>query len=272
MGIIVASLLRNEANKFLPSALSAWGRFADKIVVLDDSSDDNTAEMCMRAGCKVYLRYDRVKDVEPALAWGKEWTARQELWDAALRHADEGDYIFVLDGDMVPAKDPRPFTRTGADAVAFNLYDLWDEDSYRSDFMWCGHDNWRVWMMRAPVSTAPKDTWNQTGIHCGHFPSNLLDNHSKIVFAPRDYGLLHYAYSSPSLRKRKHEQYLDVRRQLSSNELLHAQSIVDDEPNLLRLPFSPAYRLHPVEGGDRGGVGNGAEVHQESDSNPTGDR
>jgi hypothetical protein len=82
--------------------------------------------------------------------------------------------------------------------------------------------------------------WNERGVHCGHFPANLLSR--RIVYAPSDYSLLHLAYSTPELREAKHAQYMTVAEQLSDFERAHASSILF-EPTLARLPFTPELTL-----------------------------
>ena len=95
--LTIATIVRNEANRFLPSALAAWSSFADRIVVLDDGSHDGTPELCEEAGCEVHRRDARM--------FGVEWQARRELWHLACPGAD---WVVWLDADQVPSCDPRP--------------------------------------------------------------------------------------------------------------------------------------------------------------------
>jgi glycosyltransferase involved in cell wall biosynthesis len=142
--LIVATLVRNEADRFLPSAVEAWSRFADWIVAVDDGSSDLTGEVLRRAGASVYRRPGG--EGEPA--WGRESAARALLWERANAEARPGDYIFVLDADMVPARSPRPLLETNPDTVAFNLYDLWQAEPplFRDDGPWGAHSHWRAWI------------------------------------------------------------------------------------------------------------------------------
>jgi glycosyltransferase involved in cell wall biosynthesis len=238
--LIVAAMVRNEADRFLRSALSAWGQFADDIIILDDSSTDNTKEICTSAGANVI---DAEMD---EAAWGKEALTRAKLFNSALEAANEGDYIFFLDADMVPARNPRSLMETEADAMAFVLYDLWaNEDDrlyFRNDTFWQGHLMPRVWMIQKPEIPEKGWTWNDRGIHCGHLPLNLRS--SRIVSAPSDYGLLHYAYLTPSLRAEKASQYLSVRSQLTTFEVAHASSIEQEHPQISPLPFTPEFELN----------------------------
>jgi glycosyltransferase involved in cell wall biosynthesis len=232
--LIVAALVRNEADRFWRSALNAWATFADDIVVLDDGSTDDTV-LCAEQWSGFV--FDRSTDA----AWGNEAPARAELWERACQIARVGDYIFILDADMVPARDPRPLLAAEPDAIAFPLYDLWSPNEYRCDGFWQGHTAPRTWCFRVPPVPADGWQWNARGVHCGHAPTNL--SFGRVVYAPTDFSLLHYAYSSPALRTAKHAQYLSIADQLSPFERAHAESILDPDPLLSPLSFTPQYTL-----------------------------
>lgn len=236
--LLTVSVVKNEADKFLPSALECWGDFSDHVLILDDNSKDNTAAICKEAGAEV------IKNKNKKHTWGNETPLRAKLWDAALARTNPGDWIFILDADMIPAKDPRHLLQEHVDSVAFVLYDLWTEYSdgllmYRSDHFWQGHLHPRIWLVRHPE---PQEwQWSGRGIHSGHLPLNLgFDN---TIFAPLDYGLFHYAYINPQLRNQKFQQYSSVKRQLNDFEIAHAASIGDNNPNLKPITFHPQYKL-----------------------------
>jgi len=234
--LTVATLVRNEANRFLPSALRCWQSFADSIVFLDDNSTDNTRDLAAEAGAIVHRR-----DASPM--WGEESLARQQLWDLALEHTPDGGHVLFLDADMIPARNPRDLLQGNCDAWAFPLYDLWEEKRgklyYREDNYWCGHLHPRIWLIRKP--SVQDWAWNARGIHCGHLPLNYSVRAAGI--APLDMSLLHFAYLTPELRREKGLQYGKTERIMSPFEVRHAQSITDASPRLLPLPFTPQYTL-----------------------------
>lgn len=242
--LVVVALVKNEMGRFWPSALAAWQEFADRIVVLDDGSSDGTKELANTLGLEVYERGAGVS------AWGAEAPARAELWQIALSESEQGDYILVLDGDMVPARNPKPLMAAEPDGVAFPLFDLWEERDgelfYRDDGFWQAHRYPRVWMVRRPEKEPGQGwLWPAKGIHTGHFPSNLhLD---RILYTPADHGLLHYSYILPEMREAKLNAYNSVKEQLNTIEMQHAASITDAKPSLRKLPFTPEYRLETAE-------------------------
>ena len=75
--LVVALMVRNEADRYLRSALSAWSDFADEIVALDDGSTDATPDLLAEFGCDV-IRWTGDR------AWGAEASPRAALWNAAV--------------------------------------------------------------------------------------------------------------------------------------------------------------------------------------------
>ena len=229
-------MIRNEADRFLTPALDAWNQFADSIIVLNDGSTDDSREICARAGAYVV-------DAEgDEVAWGREAPKRARLFDVAWDVARIGDYILVLDADMVPARSPRPLMASDVDAIFFVLFDLWSTTplAYREDSFWQGHLHPRLWMVRKTHAKTAWE-WSGRGVHCGHIPTNFLaESHA---FAPRDFALIHYAYAFPELREEKYAAYASVASHLSEGEIAHARSILDDSPNTYALDFDPEYTL-----------------------------
>lgn len=242
--LTIAVLARNEADRFLPSALEAWCQIADRIVFLDDTSTDNTKELARAAGALVF------DAGSTARAWGAETPMRDLLWRLANLNTPDGGFIAFLDCDMVFAKDPRLFLSGKSGAWSFPLFDLWGEAGgkllYRDDRFWAAHNNPRIWLVRKQPEPAEGWQWSGRGIHSGHLPTNYQVEHSLGV-APRDYGILHYGYIHADYRAAKVQQYLSVKDQLGKHELQHALSIADGSPRLLPLHFDPVFKLMRVD-------------------------
>lgn len=245
MHLTVATIVRNEANRFLPSALEAWRTFADRIVVLDDGSTDGTDDMCEAAGCLVYRR--------PRQMFGNEWQARRELWGLASGVGTHGlvprelrnrwglaDWVLHLDADQVPSCDPRPFLK--APVSYFRVYDLWSENTYREDAWWTGHQ--RCWWPAVHVPSLPADfvdQWPERGWHSGHVPMNLPREGHPVEGC----AILHYAYVSAELRRNQAAKYeaLAEAGHLTTRERFHAKTILTPNPHTKPLPFEVKWPL-----------------------------
>jgi hypothetical protein len=227
MHLTVATIVRNEANRFLPSALAAWTQFADRIVVLDDGSTDNTALLCEDAGAVVHTRDARM--------FGNEWQARRALWHLATEGAD---WVLHLDADQIPSCDPRPFL---VPAVSFfRVYDMWSDTEYREDAWWTGHQ--RCWWPSVHVPSLPddfRDEWPERGWHSGHVPANVPGPAHPV----KDCAILHYAYSTPELRAQKAAMYKELAPHLTPREQFHARTITVPNPVTKPLPFEPQWNL-----------------------------
>lgn len=232
--ITVVTMVRNEAGRYLRSALAAWGEIGN-ILAYDDKSDDETVELLRDAGATIIHR----NNVLPA--WGNEWEARRALWNAALTM--QTDWLLWLDADMIPARDPNELCARDVDAIAFRLFDLWNWQEpqlmFRLDGHWQAHEHPRVWMIRKPHQLTGWE-WNERGIHCGHMPLNYRP--SRTLVAPQEYSLLHYGYARELDRWAKAQQYSCQSRQLDAQEYLHALSITD-AAIVGRLPVHPQWRL-----------------------------
>ena len=223
MKLVAAILARNEAgpDRYLERVITRCREFSDTVVLLDDNSTDRTPQIAERMGCVVRTRSATDH------AWGKEASARKELWEFASEYAtDANSWILVNDADQILVGDIRGLCQTReANTLCFTLYDLWSETEYREDEFWRGHLNHRPWAFsphRVPDGWVPE--WNTAQIHTGHSPINFPM--VPLIAPPDAYYWKHYSYARPEHRQAKYAQYMAQANQLNPAQYAHAQSIL----------------------------------------------
>ena len=206
--IIGAMLARNEAapDRYLRRALCNAAQFCDRIIVVDDGSTDDTAQICAQVpSCRVITR--------PGEGWWgqDETSARAALWEAAAQEAGPDGWIYHFDADHellgISPEDFRMLTAaTIVNAWCFVLYDCWDsEDLHRVDGYWIAWKNPRPWLVRAMPFPNWEPQWRQRGIHAGHHPGNY-PYVTGIAFG----GIRHLGYVKKEHRLRKSSKYLSL--------------------------------------------------------------
>lgn len=224
MRLVSSVLARNEAglDRYFRKVLSRCLEFSDAVVVLDDRSEDDTADVAAELGCIV-----KTRSILDSRAWGAEGKARQELWELALTHATGyDDWILVVDADHEMVGDYRSLCLSrDVNAWSFVLFDCWSETQYRSDEYWHAHTAPRPWLYaphRVPAGWQPE--WSSRGVHPGHAPSNFP---YVLGIAPTDtHHILHWGWANPVHRQVKYQQYLREAHQLSPFERAHVESIL----------------------------------------------
>tara|TARA_A100001515_G_scaffold57589_1_gene45424 strand:+ start:2229 stop:3005 length:777 start_codon:yes stop_codon:yes gene_type:complete len=131
---IVACIPTKDTAWLLKDSLKHISKFCEKIIISDDSSSDNTHEVC--------LSFDKVEyHKRPPRNYADRQGAlqRQELLTAAYRH--DPDYFFFLDADEVPSPDIvnwldqlKPREEEQVNLWTFPWVHLWrDKFHYRVD-------------------------------------------------------------------------------------------------------------------------------------------
>ncbi len=235
--IIIATIARDEASRYLRSALAAWSAFADLIIAIDNDSTDATRDLLFDAGATL------VDAPSEKPMWDDEAPFRRRLFECAVTAATDDDVILWLDADMTPLRDPRSVFVDGGDVYLFNLYDLWSADEYRMEpSYWIASVAWRPWALSAKFARKLDPAALERDIHCGHLPP-FDPLTAETVYMPPSFGLLHYGYRSEQDRAERSDRYLGIAARLSPQELAHAQTILDADPLLTKLPYAPAWPL-----------------------------
>lgn len=221
--IIGSMLVKNEEGRYLERVLETMLQVCDKIVVLDDDSDDNTVKICKDAGAEVHCLGQSL--------WGiNESIPRKILWELSTRN--DGDWILNLDADetipnvrrLLHVADTAERLEQSIDGISFNLFDMWSETHYRSDEMWNAHK--RDWPMLAKYDKSRDYLWKD-GLHCGRFPANAF---SEILRSGMD--LQHWGWARLEDRQAKYNRYMTCDPEGKYGSMEQYKSILDENPNL----------------------------------------
>ena len=232
--MIIATVAKNEAHKYLESALSCWQEWGE-IVAVDNGSTDGSVELLDKYATEVV-------SVSTPL-WGEENFVRAELYRLAMQRATDGEWVLWLDADMTVSADPHLLDLPEADAVAMRWYDLWSPRLARFDDLWRAHLAHKTWMVRKHPDWR-RCSFPARGIHVGPIPPDYPVE--RTLLAPDSHALIHYGYADARDRQEKYDRYLSVAGLLTPGELEHARSILANE-YLLVTPPPIAYPLSRAE-------------------------
>lgn len=225
--VIGIMLVRNEAYRWLAKVLEQMKRACNEIIIVDDASTDETADICSKYTDRIF--YTR------KTMWGKnELFQRQRLWNEAENIAHDGDWILCLDADETIHHIEQLCSRIDqaelmkCDGLAFNLYDMWDDCHYRSDGLWNAH--LRDWVMMVRYNPDKEYVWRETPLHCGRFPLNAVTLCGNTGLA-----IQHWGWSRPEDRQAKYDRYMKADPEGKSGSLAQYISILDPNPVLRRF-------------------------------------
>lgn len=128
---IVAALTTKNEDWIIEKTLSVLNIFCDKIIILDDNSDDNTEKICKsfeKVEWTVRKKRDNIWD-------RKEAEGLHECFTLATKH--NPDYILMLDADEIPTPNIVNFLKnidSSYNAFTIRMINLQpDEKHYRVD-------------------------------------------------------------------------------------------------------------------------------------------
>jgi glycosyltransferase involved in cell wall biosynthesis len=229
--IIGMMLVKNEANKFLEKTLDQVSKVCDKIIIMDDNSDDETVEICSKYTDLIYC--------EDKLSFeNNESSIREKLFRLTIKECDfNKDWILCLDADEVLTDDSieifsdqiREAEKNNCNAIGFKLFDMWNDAQYRDDSLWTAHN--RMWIMCMKYNEQLSEgEWLNQKLHCGRFPQVSGIN----CYFDRENSLeiKHMGWSTSQNRKRKYDRYIRNWALNGLGDLNQYGSILDDSPNL----------------------------------------
>jgi glycosyltransferase involved in cell wall biosynthesis len=224
------SLVRNESGKdrWVHQFLTQMKLICDRVVILDDASTDNTADICESYGFEVHENTKNLWETN-------ELEARQYLWDKTIEDAEIGDWILCLDADELFVPEHIEFIKHqikaletyACNSVGFKLYDMWSDTHYRSDYYWQSH--YQFWAMFVKLQDI-EYKWLDKKLHCGRFPINSADR-----CIPTYIPIKHMGWSKPHFRQMKYERYMRVDPKGENGILEQYKSILDKTPNLIEF-------------------------------------
>lgn len=194
-------IMRNEAERYLPEVLSQAQRYSDKIVILDDNSDDDSVKVAEKHKAKVYTHEE-----EP-LFWTQEHSLRECLWKEILPlEAEPGDWILALDcdellGEQFQCSKDIILRQNNVGTFTFRIYEAWgSRDKVRID------GSWNPLSKETPMLTKYQPSVNyqfpHIGLHSGRVPMNVLG-----PIVPSGASLLHLGWSNPEEHADKIARY-----------------------------------------------------------------
>lgn len=223
-------IVRNESHRYIDTVMQQMIKICDRVVVLDDSSTDNTPQICMDYGAEVYTTYER--------EWHKnEVNLRKRLWNLTIKECKQNDWIICLDADEIIPDKHLPYLdyilntiSEDVDAIGFKLFDMWNETHYRDDEYWQGHKHY--WTMAIRFRDFLKYYWNEKALHCGRFPQN-----SARAMLPTEIPILHMGWSREVDRITKYNRYMEIDPDGIHGWKEQYKSILDKRPNLKQFYF-----------------------------------
>ncbi|MCF6095521.1 glycosyltransferase family 2 protein [Thermovorax subterraneus] len=216
--IVAMMPVKNESGRYLSQVLEHLSLWVDKIVVIDDASEDDTYEVVKSFDKVIAYRNERPLFIE------NEAALRSKLWDLTVEQ--NPDWIVALDADEMFEDriiDEAEFliNQDYYDAVYFRVFDFWASNThYRIDGGWNPWVKFQLFLVRYNPNLSY--TWPQREIHCGRFPSPCQD------FIPyySDIRLKHFGWADEKEHYKKYLFYREKDLKLHGKVLPHTQSIM----------------------------------------------
>jgi len=192
MQVIGMLRVKNEA-RWIQRSIGSILPICDKVLVLDDHSDDSTPFLC--ASMPKVTVFD-------SPFGGPEEECRDKNWLLAKAKEHNPNWIVCIDGDEVLVGADRllgAMNGTEATSISMRIPYLWDsEDQIRMDGVYGEYRRHSAFRPREFVYTSS----TECGLHCGNAPSR-----SRLSAITIDCQLLHFGYLHAADRATKYAKY-----------------------------------------------------------------
>ncbi|MFO1031753.1 MAG: glycosyltransferase [Planctomycetota bacterium] len=230
--VLLSMLVRDEAGRFLREVLTEAARYVDEVLIVDDGSTDASVAVCHEVLRSVPHRVVSLGRSQ----FHDEHRLRRLQWE--LARAQRPDWILCLDADeMFESRMAQALRglvdQDQYDAIAFRLFDFWDQDHYRDDALWRAHRTFRHFLVRNLPDL--DDAFRTTAQHCGRWPLAV----DRLRTATSDVRLKHFGWALPDDRVRKYERYRQLDPEGRHGSLAQYESILDPSPNLVKWTEAP---------------------------------
>lgn len=227
-GITLGMLLRNEAGRYLEEVLSHTTQYVSRAVILDDASEDNSAEICQSIFQEKGIPLTLISNKQAG--FHNEILLRKQLWEMLI--ASHPSWILCLDADEIfedsaPTQLRALSARNDVDYFAFSLYDMWSCTHYREDDNWTAHRYYRPLLLR--YNPHFEYLWKETPQHCGRFPMNIINLQGEIS----PLRIKHLGWMKPQERLEKYFRYKRLDPHAAYGIASQYDSILDPSPNLV---------------------------------------
>lgn len=211
MKLIAMMVVRNEAFRYLAPCLESLLGFCDEIRVLDDQSEDDSAEICEAAGAFV-MRNDRTS------FFVNEGQTRQALLEWTM--AGDPTHILAIDADEFVADGEILRMALGEDShtgiVKLAMTEIWG-----ADYDWLSVRTDGAWKPR-PVGIAfrvPPDHWTNRqyrrhwrmpdrALACGRVPILTSMQGNRTTTEPVT-EILHFGWANVADRQARYDRYVE---------------------------------------------------------------
>ena len=224
--LIANMVMKNEADRYLPEVLETLSGIADKIVITDDGSTDDSVAV---AGQYTDIVYQS----EKSLFEEHEGNLRQNAWNNLSENAVRGDWILCIDADELLYIDKlkvpldRWMSQTRYDVLGVKFFHMWNENQFRVDKAWRPNIGTRLFRF------FPNGKFADKKLACGSEPSYIHTLIRQGKFLPEPgFHIKHLGYLKDEDKQMKYNRYMKLNHG-DYHSLNHIKSIIDPNPTLV---------------------------------------